>query len=142
MPLFRQSNRNAPFLKGRRIKKHWYNMKMILDTRESNFWSQWWLQCHIWLLWHFITTCDGCYYKMWELFYYKTRQKFIRKCIRFFITKCDGFITYCDSYYKMRQYDYKTTVIIKRVVCYKMHRYIWRHFKQCLFFQKLYSKIR
>ena len=42
---------------------------------------------------------------MRQLFYYKTRQKFITKCVRFFITKCNSFITKCDVYYKLRQYN-------------------------------------
>ena len=40
-------------------------------------------------LWHFVTKCDRCYYKMWQLFYCKMWQKFVSKCIRFFIIKCD-----------------------------------------------------
>ena len=44
---------------------------------------------------------------MWQLFYFKMRQKFITKCPRFVITKCDSFIRNCDSYYKMRWFYYK-----------------------------------
>ena len=68
-------------------------------------------------LWHFITKCDRYYYKMWQLFYYKTRKNFTTKCDRFFIikrdnfikkirqfiTNCDDFITKCDIYYKIQR---------------------------------------
>ena len=43
-----------------------------------------------------------CYYKMRQLFYYKLRQGLLQ--IATGITKCDGFITNCDDYYKLRQY--------------------------------------
>ena len=58
-------------------------------------------------LWHFITKCDRYYYNVRQLFYYKMRQKFIAKCGRFFVTKRDSFILKCNSYYKLRQFDYK-----------------------------------
>ena len=50
------------------------------------------------ILWQFITKCDTCYYKMWQLFYCKKQQKFITKCMEFFITKWDSFITKCNSF--------------------------------------------
>ena len=40
------------------------------------------------------------YCKMWQLFYYNTRQKFITKCVRFF-------------YYKMRQFYYKMRQLLQ-----------------------------
>ena len=40
------------------------------------------------------------YYKLRQLFYYKVRQGLLQ--IRTGITKCDGFITNCDRYYKVR----------------------------------------
>ena len=51
--------------------------------------------------------------------YYKMRQKFITKCVKFFVTKHDDFIrnatfiTKCDVYYKLRQYNHS-----KFPVCY------------------------
>ena len=42
---------------------------------------------------------------MRQLLYYKLPQTFVTKCVRFFVTKCDGFITKCDVYYKLRQYS-------------------------------------
>ena len=40
------------------------------------------------------------YYKLRQLFYYKVRQGLLQ--ITTGITKCDGFITNCDRYYKVR----------------------------------------
>ena len=40
------------------------------------------------------------YYKLRQLFYYKLRQGLLQIAIG--ITKCDGFITNCDRYYKVR----------------------------------------
>ena len=40
------------------------------------------------------------YYKLRHLFYYKVRHGLLK--IATSITKCDGFITNCDSYYKVR----------------------------------------
>ena len=42
---------------------------------------------------------DGCY-KLRQLFYYKVRHGILQ--IATGITKCDGFITTCDRYYKVR----------------------------------------
>ena len=42
---------------------------------------------------------DGCY-KLRQLFYYKVRHGILQ--IATGITKCDGFITNCDRYYKVR----------------------------------------
>ena len=39
---------------------------------------------------------------MRQLFYYKVRQDLLQSATG--ITKCDGFITKCDDYYKVRQY--------------------------------------
>ena len=41
-----------------------------------------------------------CYYKLRQLFYYKVRHGLLQ--IATGITKCDGFITNCDRYYKVR----------------------------------------
>ena len=41
-----------------------------------------------------------CYYKLRQLFYYKVRHSLLQ--IATGITKCDGFITNCDRYYKVR----------------------------------------
>ena len=41
-----------------------------------------------------------CYYKLRQLFYYKLRHGLLQ--IATGITKCDGFITNCDRYYKVR----------------------------------------
>ena len=41
-----------------------------------------------------------CYYKLRQLFYYKVRQDLLQ--IATGITKCDGFVTNCDRYYKVR----------------------------------------
>ena len=41
-----------------------------------------------------------CYYKLRHLFYYKVRHGLLQ--IATSITKCDGFITNCDRYYKVR----------------------------------------
>ena len=41
-----------------------------------------------------------CYYKLRQLFYYKVRHGLLQ--ITTGITKCDGFITNCDRYYKVR----------------------------------------
>ena len=40
------------------------------------------------------------FYKLRQLFYYKVRQGLLQ--IATGITKCDGFITNCDRYYKVR----------------------------------------
>ena len=40
------------------------------------------------------------YYKLRQLFYYKVRHGLLQ--IATGITKCDGFITNCDRYYKLR----------------------------------------
>ena len=40
------------------------------------------------------------YYKLRQLFYYKVRHGLLQ--IATGITKCDGFITNCDRYYKVR----------------------------------------
>ena len=42
---------------------------------------------------------DSCY-KLRQLFYYKVRHGLLQ--IATGITKCDGFITNCDRYYKVR----------------------------------------
>ena len=42
---------------------------------------------------------DSCY-KLRQLFYYKVQHRLLQ--IATDITKCDGFITNCDSYYKVR----------------------------------------
>ena len=41
-----------------------------------------------------------CYYKLRQHFYYKVRHSLLQ--IATGITKCDGFITNCDRYYKVR----------------------------------------
>ena len=41
-----------------------------------------------------------CYYKLRQPFYYKVRHGLLQ--IATGITKCDGFITNCDRYYKVR----------------------------------------
>ena len=53
----------------------------------------------------FITKCDKCYYKVWQLFYYKVRWSAITKCDSFFIIKCD------KCYYKVRQVLQSATTI-------------------------------
>ena len=52
------------------------------------------------LLWHFITKRDRYYYKTWQLFHWKMRQKFIPKCVSFF-------------YHKMRQFHYKIRFLLR-----------------------------
>ena len=42
------------------------------------------------------------YYKVWQLFSYKVRQGLLQIATGLGITKCDGFITNCDRYYKVR----------------------------------------
>ena len=42
----------------------------------------------------------GSYYKLRQLFYYKMRHALLQVATG--ITKCDGFITNCDRYYKVR----------------------------------------
>ena len=64
-----------------------HSMTMKLDPRKFNFYNQW-----FWFYRWFIV-----------IFYYKTRQGFITKCVRFIITKYNSFINICDSYYTMRQ---------------------------------------
>ena len=73
----------------------------------------------------FITKCDKCYYKERQIFllqsamvcYYKVRQLFYYKVRQVLlqsatgITKCDNFITKCDRYYKVRQYNGKKNYI-------------------------------
>ena len=59
---------------------------------------------------HHIRFAMLVYYKirqmLLQLFYYKTREKFITKYVRSFITKC-------DSYYKMRRFYYKTWQLLQ-----------------------------
>ena len=45
-----------------------------------------------------VTKCDRYYYKMWQLIYYKTWQKFITKC---------------EFYYKMRQSLQVATILLQ-----------------------------
>ena len=96
-----------------------HEMRMVLDTRKSNFGTKQWLQFHIWLIYgkmQIYYKSDRFYYKMQQLFYYKIRQKFITIYVNCFITKCDSFIknprevikcgnfiTKCNSYYRMRR---------------------------------------
>ena len=53
------------------------------------------------------------YYKMRQLFYYKTRQKCVTKRGSFFIIKCVDVITKRGRYYKMRQLNYKTRQVLQ-----------------------------
>ena len=64
------------------------------------------------------TKCDS-------LYYYKMRQKFIKKCVRFFITKYDHFMTKCDSYYKMWRFCFKMQQFVKK--CTPVHLYFNVH---------------
>ena len=78
-----------------------------------------WFTCPPTIYFKFITKCDKCYYKVRQLFllqsamvcYHKVRQLFYYKVRQVLlqsatdITKCDNFITKCDDYYKVRQYN-------------------------------------
>ena len=90
-----------------------HDMSMVQDTRKSNFMSVQWFRFHIWFI---------------IILYYKMQQILLKKCSSIFITKCDksllqnvssyllqnvivllptvitkcvGFITKCDSHYKL-----------------------------------------
>ena len=41
---------------------------------------------------------------MWQVLYYKMRQKFPIVYVRFYMTKCDRFITKYEVYYKIHKY--------------------------------------
>ena len=49
---------------------------------------------------YFITKCDGQLLQIASAFLYKVRHGLLQ--IATGVTKCDGFITNCDMYYKVR----------------------------------------
>ena len=64
-----------------------------------------------------------CYYKLRHLFYYKVRHGLSQ--IATSITKCDGFITNCDRYYKVRWLLQIATVQQSGIYCCGLIRVVW-----------------
>ena len=58
-----------------------------------------------------------CYYKLRQLFYYKVRHSLLQ--IATGVTKCDGFLTNCDRYYKVRWLLQIATVQERRSLKYR-----------------------
>ena len=105
------------------------------------------------ILWQFITKCNTCYYKMWQLSYYKKQQKFITKCIEFLLQNGTVLLqnatvllgnatilfwnatillqnatvnTKCNIYFKLQQYK---AFLIQISTSY--HVWNWRYCKDC-----------
>ena len=60
---------------------------------------------------HFTTKCSWHYYKMQPVFYYKMRQKFIKKWVIFFITIGNSYYKMWRFYYKKQQLLQNTTLL-------------------------------
>ena len=89
----------------------------------KNYYKVWWNYYKLRQV-RLLQSAMDSYYKWGQLFYYKVRHGLLQ--IATDITKCDGFITNCDRYYKVRWLLRIATVcfasvfIVKR--CFKIKR--------------------
>ena len=77
---------------------HYINVYEVI-TNYKSYYKVRWNYYKLGQLSLLLSAIDGCY-KLRQFFYYKVRHGILQ--IATGITKCDGFITNCDRYYKVR----------------------------------------